>query len=186
MKKYEIRQLLNDCISPSKLCSVQMKYDHHNEYYYPIKVSERLFLGAREEDFILNGYCIHRIKDIEKAKVLGSKYLEINAAEGLPDKFTAPDVDITDWRSVFCDLDKANRNIIIEIEDTDPDYCEFAIGRIVKVLKDRVRIKVFDSEGVWEAEPWEMLFSEITTVTFGSRYVDIFSKYVPDYEEQKG
>ncbi len=186
MKKYEIRQLLNDCISPPKLCSVQMKYNYHNEFYYPIKVSERLFLGAREEDFILNGYCICRIKDAVKAKIVGSKYLEINTEEGLPDKLVVPDVDITDWRSVFSDLDKANRNIIIEIEDTDLNNCEFAIGRIVKVLKDRVRIKVFDCEGVWETELWEMLFSEITSVTFGSRYVDIFSKYVPEYEEQKG
>jgi hypothetical protein len=37
----------------------------------------------------------------------------------------------------------------------------------------------FDADGIWDEEPTEILFSNVTSVTFGSRYVEVFSKYVP-------
>ena len=48
----------------------------------------------------------------------------------------------------------------------------------MKVLKNKVLFRHFDADGIWQDEPYEILFSQITTVTFGSRYVEVFSKYV--------
>ena len=42
----------------------------------------------------------------------------------------------------------------------------------------RVFFKHFDADGIWQDECYEIPFSQITSVTFASRYVDIFSKYV--------
>lgn len=36
-----------------------------------------------------------------------------------------------------------------------------------------------DADGVWIDELFEMPFSQITSITFGSRYVEVFSKYLP-------
>ena len=66
MKKYEIRQLLNDCISPPKLCSVQMKYNYHNEFYYPIKVSE--MLSQLDAPQYIERVAVNNVKNIKNAK----------------------------------------------------------------------------------------------------------------------
>ena len=87
-------------------------------------------------------------------------------------------MDLSDWYSVFLSLQKMGKNIIVEKESLDDDEWEFAIGRIEKVLKNKVLFRHFDADGIWQDEPYEILFSQITTVTFGSRYVEVFSKYV--------
>lgn len=71
-----------------------------------------------------------------------------------------------------------NINIIVEKESLNDDECEFAIGKIVKVLKTKVIFKGFDADGVWQEDFYEIPYSQITSVTFASRYVDVFSKYV--------
>ena len=38
--------------------------------------------------------------------------------------------------------------------------------------------KHFDADGIWQDELLEIPFSQITTVVFGSRYVETLSKYV--------
>ena len=68
--------------------------------------------------------------------------------------------------------------MIIEKENSDYDKCEFAIGRIKKVLKTKVIFSHFDADGIWQDEDYEIPYSQITSITFASRYVEIFSKYV--------
>ena len=69
-------------------------------------------------------------------------------------------------------------NIIVERESLIDDECEFAIGKIDKVLKTKVLFKHFDADGIWQDDCYEIPYSQITSVTFASRYVDVFSKYV--------
>lgn len=142
-------------------------------------VGERLFLGAEEDDFILDGYSIRRFKDVEKVEIKDDKCLEIDYAEGLLENLVIPSVDITDWKTSLMSLQKIGKNIIIEKESPNQDEVEFAIGRVIKVLKNKVVFKAFDADGIWEDELWEISFPQITSITFGSRYVEVFSKYLP-------
>ena len=89
-----------------------------------------------------------------------------------------PQINITDWHSVFSSLAEMGFNIIVEKESLIYDECEFAIGKIDKVLKTKVLFKHFDADGIWQDECYEIPYSQITSVTFASRYVDVFSKYV--------
>ena len=91
---------------------------------------------------------------------------------------TLPDLDLTDWHSVFLSLQRIGKNIIVEKESLDEDEWEFAIGHIEKVLKNKLLFKHFDADGIWQEELLEIPFSQITTVKFGSRYVETFSKYI--------
>lgn len=61
MTKKEVLELLRQAKSPRQRCRVYLKEEPYYRHYYPLKVSERLFLGAEEDDFILDGYCVYRM-----------------------------------------------------------------------------------------------------------------------------
>ncbi len=170
---------MKQAIEPHKICRVFLKYDPNYRYYFPLIVEERLFLGAEEDDFILDGYSIRRFKDVVKAEIKDDKCLEIDSAEGLLEHLVTPDVDITNWETSLTSLQKTGKNIIIEEESLNEDKTEFTIGKVVKVLKKKVLFKAFDADGVWEDELRKIRFSQIISITFGSRYVEVFSKYLP-------
>lgn len=179
MKKNQIKELMKQALEPHKICRIFLKYDANYRYYFPLMVGERLFLGAEEDDFILDGYSICRFKDVVKAEIKDDKCLEIDISEGLLEHLVTPDVDITNWKTSLSSLQKLGKNIILEKESLDEDETEFAIGKVVKVLKNKVLFKAFDADGVWEDKLWEISYSQITSITFGSRYVEVFSKYLP-------
>ena len=178
MKKDEIKERIRSAIEGRDLCRVYFKYDPAYFYYFPLKMGEKLFLGAEEDDFILDGFSVRRFCDVKKAEVKDDKCIEILRSEGVLENVTVPPIDLTDWQSVFLSLREMNRNIIVEHESLDADECEFAIGRIEKVMKTKVLFKHFDADGIWQEGLYEIPFSQITSVTFDSRYVNIFSKYV--------
>ncbi len=178
MKKSEIIDLVSSSVKTRDMCRVFFKYDVNYRYYFPVKVSEKLFLGAVEDDFLLDGFSIRRFSDVKKVELKDDKCVEIIKEEGILDNLVVPDVDLTDWYSAFKTLEKLGKNIIVERESLNDDECEFGIGHIEKVLKSKVLLKHFDADGVWQDELLEIPFSAITSVTFASRYVDVFSKYI--------
>lgn len=178
MKKNEIIELINTAVFSKNLCRIFFKYNYHYSYHFPLKTSNMLFLSANEDDFILNGYSVRRFADIKNIEIKDDKCVEIIRREGILDNIRVPEIDITDWYSTFLSLSKLNMNIIVEKECLDDEECEFAIGKIVKVLKTKVIFNDFDADGVWQKENCEIPYSQITSITFASRYVDVFSKYV--------
>ena len=178
MKKSEIKALVASALEQKNLCRIFFKYDINYRYYFPLITSDKLFLGANEDDFILDGFSIRRFCDVKKAEIRNDKCLEIIRSEGILDNLQIPQINITDWHSAFMSLSKLDFNIIIEKESIIDDACEFAIGKIERVLKTKVIFKHFDADGIWQDEFYEIPFSQITSVTFSSRYVDVFSKYV--------
>jgi len=178
MTKAEMKDLVGAAIEPKDLCRVYFKYDTNYYYFIPLKVSETLFLAAEEYDFIIDGWSIRRFRDVKKVEIKDDMCPKIIKAEGLLDELTAPDIDISNWYSAFVSLKGLGENIIIERESIDPDECQFAVGKIEKVLKSKLLFSHFDADGVWQDEMYEIPFSQITSVTVGSRYVRVFSKYV--------
>lgn len=176
MRKSDVKNIVKETISPRKLCKVLMKYNSYYKFCFPIAVSDKLFLGANEQDFILDGFTISRFRDAKEAQIVEDKYLDIAKGEGLVDSIEIPDINISDWYSVFVSLQKRDKNIIVENEYDEDSF--FAIGRINKVTKTKVYLEHFDADGIWEKELWGIPFTQITSVSFSTRYVDIFSKYV--------
>ena len=178
MKKIEIIELINRAVNSKEMCSIFFKYNYHYSYHFPLIISDKLFLSANEDDFIIDGFSIRRFCDIKKVEVKDDKCVEIIKREGILDEIKVPEIDVTDWYSVFLSLSKFNINIIVEKENLDEDECEFAIGKIIKVFKTKVVFKHFDADGIWQVDNYEIPYSQITSVTFSSRYVNVFSKYV--------
>ena len=63
-------------------------------------------------------------------------------------------------------------------EKAEEDDYPFLIGRIIKATKTKVVMQHFDADGIWQEELYEVPYTKITSVSFGTRYVDTFSKYL--------
>ena len=99
-------------------------------------------------------------------------------AEKISEKILVPDIDILDWQTIFTSLKEQNKNIIVENEKAEEDDYSFVIGRIIKTTKIKVVMQHFDADGIWEEEFYEVPYTKITSVSFGTRYVETFSKYL--------
>ena len=178
MKKSEIKAIIKHSIDQRNLCRMFFRYDKNYWYYFPLISSDKLFLGAEEDDFIIDGYSIRRYVDIVKAQTRDDKSVEILQSEGIVNSIQIPNIDISNWRTVFSSLQTINKNIIVEKESLEDDECEFVIGRIDRIFKNFVYIYHFDANGIWQSEPFRIPYTEITSVSFGTRYVETFSKYL--------
>ena len=174
----KMKEIVCSAIESNALCRAYFRYETSFRFLFPLKASDKLFLSAEEDDFILDGFSVRRFYDMRDIAEEKGKYSEIVKAEGLPGRITAPDIDVKDRRSTFLSLQSMDEIIIVEKESTDDSECEFAIGKIEKVYRDKVVFRDFDSECVWSKEPLTIPFSRITSVTVGSRYSEVYSKYL--------
>ncbi len=180
MTKAEMRAIVNRSINERNLCRMFFRYDINCFYYFPLITNEKLLLGIEEDDFILDGYSIRCYVDLKKVQIRDDKCIDILRNEGLIDSIKIPDIDISNWETVFSSLQKLNKNIIVEKESLEDENWEYVIGRIDSVFKKFAYVFHFDADGIWGESPVRIPYSEITSISFGTRYVDVFSKYVGD------
>ena len=176
MKKDEIRKLLVEAATEQKIANVYMKY---NENYYnliPISLNKQLLLAINEDDFIFDGFRVSRFRDIKAVRIKSDKCDEIVRSEGLFHNVKTPEIDLNDWYTVFGSLEKTGKNSIVEYETPEGSDDKFAIGKIDKVYKNCLYLYYFDADCEWEPMPWRIPYTKATSVTFGSRYIDVFSK----------
>ncbi len=174
MKKQEKLDVIQSAIENPQLCRCYFTYDENYYYYYPNAVNDTFLLGQEENDFLLDGYCIRKISHLEKVEIKNDLCNAICKDMGLHDSIKMPDVDITNWRSIFTSLKAMDRFMIIENERTGA----FAIGLIEKVLPNKIYFKPFDADGIWDDVGLEIRYSEITTIKWGTRYTEAWQKYL--------
>lgn len=132
----------------------------------------------KDEAFHLNGYVILPLRDIKKVHIKKDKYNEILQLEHVLDSVAIPEIDLTDWQTVFLSLKAQGHCVIVENERAGPEETEFIIVKIHKAGKRSVSFLHFDSDGVWQEDLFEFSHPLITTVRFGERYTDIFIKHL--------
>ena len=179
MKKYEIRDILQTAAREKGICRMYLEYEDCYRYLFPIKANDKLFMYTEEDDFLLDGFCIRNLHDVEEIERGNDKCSEIAVAEGLLDGLDVPEIDISSWQTVAEALEKLDENIIVECESPEDYKYAFNIGRIEAVIGDKIRLRHFDGDGVWENKPRDMPMGRVAAITFRSRYINIFSKYLP-------
>lgn len=180
MKKSQIKELVKSAAENIKIINAYFGFDTNYYNLIPLVLNDKLFLLINEDDFIFDGYSIYRFKDLTKVKIKNDMCDKILKNEGLTTDITAPDINICDWKSVFESLKNIKKNIIVEKQTINDKGAEFVIGRIEKIYKNFAYVWNFDADGVWNHSPIRVPYSEITSITFGSRYVDVFSKYLDE------
>jgi len=176
MNKKKIRLLIEEAIQKQLIMNTYLCYSYYYSNLIPVAISNKLLLVINEDDFIFNGFQIVRLKDIQKVKIKDDICVDILKQEGLFDNISMPMISMDSWKSIFTSLKNNGKNIIIEKESLDDS--DFFIGKIKSVHKKQVIMREFDANGVWNKETTKIPYSTITTMKFGSRYVDVFSKYL--------
>ena len=174
MKKQEKIELIQRGIRDTEICRCYFTYDENYFYYYPNEVNDKFILGQEEDDFLLDGYCIRKMSHLRKVELKDDKCNEINRMIGLTEQVAHPGIDISSWKSIFEWL--AKQDTYIEIEDALND--NFAIGVIDKVCGDKLLFRPFGSDGIWDEEGWEIRYSGITSVKWGTRYALRWQEYL--------
>ena len=77
MKKLDIIELINKAMISKEMCRILFKYNYHYSYHFPLKTSEKLFLSANEDDFIIDGFSVRRFCDIKNIEIKNDKCIEI-------------------------------------------------------------------------------------------------------------
>lgn len=148
----------------------------------PLGIGQNLVLLQGLYDFDLDGYLIIRIKDITSINITRSQQFSqrILKEEGILNRIRKPSINTLDnWKNVLNDLFIYKKNIIVECEGSQPP--KFYIGKIIAFDKKSLHLLYFNGAGEWDKEPIEILFKDITSLNFDSKYINIISKYL-NYE----
>ncbi len=180
MKTSKIRKILKKCEGTDIYCRCFFSYDVNYRYFYILGCSDELIYGAEEDDFIIDGFHIRRIKDMDLAETKDDMCIEISRSIGVFRGINTPETDLSSWKSVFGTLKKLGMLVIIENEYTGKENF-FYIGRITKVRKHSVIISWFDADGKWYHDK-KIPYSDITTVIFNCRYSDEWEKYLTAHD----
>lgn len=165
-------------MSVSKSCAnFYFSFDTNFYNLIPLKVSDKLMLAAHDDDFLIDGYKITRLKYIEKVADKGSKYNEILALDGINKGILAPEINIENMRSVCKHFLDKQQYISLEFESKNYKW-NFAIGKIIKLTDKHIHFAHFDSMGIWKDVPLKIKYSDIFIIHFCDRYTETFSQHV--------
>ena len=156
------------------------RIDANAIYGFVLDKSENLTYLAYEYDFQIDGFKIIRNEDISSSQVTpASRYCsKIMQKEGLLDILkNPPELEIKNWVTVFQQLKRNRKIVIIENEEEN----DFFIGPIYRVGKQSVTIRGFDGTGKWQ-EKENVAFSVITSVAIDCRYIRFHEKYLRKYK----
>jgi hypothetical protein len=177
MNKSDKICILHNSIGTYNLCRCYFNYDDNYWYFYILDYSEKFLFGIEEDDFLLDGFQIRKISDLKKIEVKDDICVSINEEKKLLENIKKPEIDLSSWKAVFESLKALNILIIVENENDDKGDCFFYVGYISKIKKSSIFFSAIDADGIWY-DDIEIIYSKITSVTFGDRYSTTWQKYL--------
>ena len=186
MKKKKIRKRIEKAAKTGRICSIYTECDPEEPFrFLPLAISERLVYMIREGDAAAYGYSVRSLDVIEKVRIEDGGDNSISKKEEDGEK-NAPELDITDWPSVFRTLRQYGNIVIVECEKLAKKNERYAIGRIEKAGKKQVTIRYYGPDTAWEDKRWKIPYENITWVTTSSRYTEVLDRYVPEEDRTAG
>jgi hypothetical protein len=132
-------------------------------------------------DFSCEGHCVFALDPIEsiRADARERHFERILRAERLrPRRISVPAHALDNWPALLSWLRRRGRNVIVECQDRHEPIEDFFIGRIHRVDESEVLFANFDTMGRWEPALHRISVSEITTVQFGTPYIEFMSRHL--------
>lgn len=174
MTRQEKTHLIESCIGKKQLVRMFFKYEKPYWYYYPNAVNDQFILGQEEDDFLLDGYHIRRIKDLVKVEIKDDLCAQINIWNGTVNGINNPGIDISSWQSIFRSPVLQNTCVIIE-----DDYNEsYEIGYVRKACDRYLLLNSFDADGMFNNKPIKIPYSRITHLAWKTRYAENWHQYL--------
>lgn len=184
MKKKKIRKRLEKAIKARQLCKIDLVYNSEETYrFLPLNMSETLVYLIKDGDPAAQGYSIRSLEAIERVTV-EDESMETAPKEEDKDEMSVPEVDLTDWPSVFQSLGKLGQVVVVESEELIKRDGSYAIGKIEKVGRKHIGISYYGPDSAWANKKWKIPYEEVTCVTTESCYTEVLSSYAPEGEAE--
>ena len=185
MTDSNIRSLIRSCISPVGICKISFEYQQYEEFFFPLSISEKLFLAVTERDFRLDGFTVRQLSDVTSVEQIKGTYLKIHQSEGNISRLSTPPINISSWHHAFNSILASGETVSIEGYTPNSSSKYFIIGRVLAVGEQGIRFRSFDGSGTWAEKPITVPYANIYSMTFGSSYITTYNKYVKPYPEIK-
>ena len=164
------------------VCRIERdKIDEFKKSCIPVLFNNEFLLVCYEYDFEFDGFEIIRLNDITNVIYVDvDEFINkiIKSEDISPQKDNFLDINMSSYYDIFNYFVDNNENLIIECEYSE----NFYIGKVIEIFNDRISFLNFDGEGVWDKEPIDILYSDITLISFRNRYVKYMSKYAHNIE----
>lgn len=177
MKKFD-KDLLKSHIENFKYVSFLRKtIDSNWVDGFPISFSSKLVQILYTWDFTIDGYKVFRLKDIsdlicgEKEEIFKIIVENENSKNEL---IRLNELVLQDWKTLFSYFLKNQSIIIVENEKIEG---EFYIGKVVDTADTTFKMRNFNSLGEWDEKVYDLIYDDISCVTFGDRYSTMYIKY---------
>lgn len=144
----------------------------------PVSVEDALVVLQKENNFALDGFVAMRTGDITELEQMDDSPFCRRALEGEKayDAVRAPGFDCCDWQSLLTGIRK-NWGGWASVECESTEETIYYVGRITAVDSRYLTMKRVDADGTWHPDAATLPLDEVTLVTFGDRYLGVFSKY---------
>ena len=136
-------------------------------------------VAVENELVVLDGYCALRTGDITEAEQMDDvPFLKkVMAGEKLYDAVKAPDFACRGWQELLEGI-MAQYGGWAAVEcEGNPEESLYFLGRLMKVDSRYLTMKRVDALGNWLSDPLVLPLDDVTLVSFGDRYLEIFRKY---------
>ncbi|HEX2081473.1 MAG TPA: hypothetical protein VHG08_27465 [Longimicrobium sp.] len=146
---------------------------------FPLAAGRKLLLihNLNTDLLLPDGFTVVRVTDVVKVRSTEwDRFAErVLADEGrLLDPAAVPSVRLGSWAQLLADLHARAERVSVECEPQEDGYF---LGAIRGLRRDEVEIRPIDAAGRWEDEQWWIRYRDVTQVRFGTRYIEVFSRY---------
>lgn len=143
-----------------------------------IGASDELVLLQYVCDFRLDGLMVLAVSDVTEVRCTATDRFQrtLLAADGLVEQVPfGLAINLQDWRSAIGDLASRYPLLILECERLEePD---FAIGRVLKLARDEVRLAWFSGAANWGDESVRFRYKDITSCQVDTNYTNVYQRY---------
>lgn len=145
---------------------------------FVLAMSDELVLMQEIYDFASDGYVIVRLRDVTGVRDGDYERFDarVLAGEGIRAERPRKAIDPSSWRTVFASLAGGGWPLAL-VESENGDDGDFWVGRVLGAGETSVAFHYVSPVGVWDAEPEEIEYDDVTRVCFGDRYTTVLARY---------
>ena len=156
--------------------------DANKIHGFILDYSKNFILLHHVYDFHLDGLLVLRINDITEicSNKTDAFQTQLLKDEGLFDQIDFNvGCNLKSWKTILTSL--AKNKVYLIIEDENPEYPIFLIGKLSKILNDNVSLLGFSGAGNWDEDESVMYYEDISSLQVNNNYIEFYKRF---YERQ--
>lgn len=152
--------------------------DSNKIHGFILDYSKDFILLHHVYDFHLDGLLVLRIKDITD---IYSNKTDAFQTQLLKDENLFGEIDfnvgcnLKSWKTILTSLVKDKVYLIIE--DENPEYPIFLIGKLLKIQTDNISLLGFSGAANWDEDESVMYYEDISSLQVDNNYIKFYKRF---------